>query len=70
MKTHRLNTIEKEIILDRKSSSIPSMLKISSLYNDKGEDFGKLWPLMISPMWFRGKGLRLGKKWPEESPMK
>jgi two-component system nitrogen regulation sensor histidine kinase NtrY len=42
MKTHRLNTIEKEIILDRKSSSIPSMLKISSLYSDKGEDLGKV----------------------------
>ncbi len=42
MKTHRLNTIEKEIILDRKDSSIPSMLKISTLYNDKGEDLGKV----------------------------
>ncbi|MEM7646262.1 MAG: ATP-binding protein, partial [Pseudomonadota bacterium] len=42
MKTHNLNTIEKEILLDRKDSSIPSMLKISSLYNDKGEDLGKV----------------------------
>lgn len=42
MKTHRLNTIEKEITLDRKDSSVPSMLKISSLYNDRGEDLGKV----------------------------
>lgn len=42
MKTHKLHTIEKEIILDRKESSIPSMLKISSLFNDKGEDLGKV----------------------------
>ncbi len=42
MKTHKLNTIEKEIIIDRKNSSIPSMLKISTLYNDKGEDLGKV----------------------------
>ncbi len=42
MKTHRLNTIEKEIIIDRKDSSIPSMLKISALYNDKGDDLGRV----------------------------
>lgn len=42
MKTHRLNTIEKEIIIDRKESSIPSMLKISSLYNDRGDDLGRV----------------------------
>lgn len=42
MKIHKLNTIEKEIVLDRKTSSIPSMLKISTLYNDRGEDLGKV----------------------------
>ena len=42
MKTHQLNTIEKEVLIDRKSSSIPSMLKISSLYSDQGEDLGKV----------------------------
>jgi two-component system, NtrC family, nitrogen regulation sensor histidine kinase NtrY len=42
MKTHKLNTIEKEIILDRGDSSVPSMLKISTLYNDLGEDIGKV----------------------------
>lgn len=42
MKTHKLSTIEKEILLDRKRSSIPSMLKISSLYNDRGQDLGKV----------------------------
>jgi two-component system nitrogen regulation sensor histidine kinase NtrY len=42
MKTHKLNTVEKEIILDRKNSSVPSMLKISTLYNDKGDDLGKV----------------------------
>ncbi len=42
MKTHRLNTIEKEILIDRKESSIPSMLKISALYNDKGDDLGRV----------------------------
>lgn len=42
MKVHKLNTIEKEIILDRKESSVPSMLKISTLYSDKGEDLGKV----------------------------
>ncbi len=42
MKTHKLNTIEKEIIIDRKNTSIPSMLKISTLYNDRGQDLGKV----------------------------
>ncbi|MCJ8276933.1 MAG: ATP-binding protein [Bdellovibrionales bacterium] len=42
MKTHKLNTIQKEITLDLQTSSIPSMLKISTLYNDKGDDLGKV----------------------------
>lgn len=42
MKIHQLNTIEKEITIDRKETSIPSMLKISSLLSDKGEDLGKV----------------------------
>jgi len=42
MKNHSLNTVEKEIVLDRKQSSVPSMLKISTLYNDEGEDIGKV----------------------------
>lgn len=42
MKTHKLNTVEKEIILDREDSSVPSMLKISTLYSDKGDDLGKV----------------------------
>jgi two-component system, NtrC family, nitrogen regulation sensor histidine kinase NtrY len=42
MKNHNLNTVEKEIILDSKGASIPSMLKISTLFNDNGEDMGKV----------------------------
>jgi two-component system nitrogen regulation sensor histidine kinase NtrY len=42
MKTHKLDTIEKEILIDRKNSSIPSMLKISTLNNDRGEDLGRV----------------------------
>ena len=42
MKTHRLKSIEKQIVLDSQDSGTPSMLKISSLYNDKGDDIGKV----------------------------
>jgi two-component system nitrogen regulation sensor histidine kinase NtrY len=42
MHSHRLPTMEKEILLDRGDSSVPSMLKISTLYGDKGEDMGKV----------------------------
>ena len=42
MKTHRLHSIQKQIVLNNQDSGIPSMLKISSLYNDKIEDIGKV----------------------------
>lgn len=42
MKTHNLNTVEKEIVIDRQEGGIPSMLKISTLFNDRGEDIGKV----------------------------
>ncbi len=42
MKTHKLNTIEKEIIIDRREGGIPSMLKISTLYSELGEYNGKV----------------------------
>ncbi len=42
MKVHKLHSIQKQMILDGQDSGIPSMLKISSLYNDKVEDIGKV----------------------------
>ena len=42
MKIHRLHSIQKQIVLDGQDLGTPSMLKISSLYNDKAEDIGKV----------------------------
>ncbi len=42
MKIHRLHSIQKQIVLDNQDPGTPSMLKISSLYNDKIEDIGKV----------------------------
>ncbi|MCB0377317.1 MAG: HAMP domain-containing protein, partial [Bdellovibrionales bacterium] len=42
MRTHRLNTVEKQILLDRGQSSVPSMLKVSTLAGENGEDLGRV----------------------------
>ena len=42
MKSHKLASVQKEIVFDLKTASVPSVLKISPLYNEKGEDIGKV----------------------------
>ena len=43
MKTHKLNSTQMEVVLEGQDSArVPSMLRISFLHNDRGEDIGKL----------------------------